>query len=312
MRIAFMGTPEFAVPSLEVLLDRPGELVCVYTQPDRPSGRGLAVVASPVKERARAAGIEVRQPPTLKDDAVFEAFRALDLDLCVVAAYGRILPARYLEAPRLGCINVHASLLPKYRGAAPIQWALLRGEPETGITLMQMDAGMDTGDILLQRSTPIEPDDTAATLEARLARIGAELLREGLEALARGPLPRTPQDASRATLAPMLRKEDGRIDWSRPAAELARLVRAMNPWPSAHTTHAGRLLKIHRAQAVPSAQVAAPGTVTAVERTGGGRLEVAAGEGALRLLELQAEGRKRMPVGEFLAGSRIAAGDVLT
>src|SRR5258705_9453668 len=196
MRIAFMGTLAFAVPSLDVLLEAPGEVVAVYTQPDKPKGRGLAVALSPVKERALAAGVEVRQPPTLKDDAVFEAFRALDLDLCVVAAYGKILPRRYLEAPRLGCLNVHASLLPKERRAAPVQWSIARGERETGITLMQMDVGMDTGDVLLMRAIPIAGDDTGGTLEKKLSQLGAGLLREGLAGLRRtGALPpRTPQD----------------------------------------------------------------------------------------------------------------------
>jgi methionyl-tRNA formyltransferase len=313
MRLVFMGTPAFALPSLEVLLDRPGELVCVYTQPDRPSGRGLAPQPSPVKRRAAEAGVPVREPATLKDDAVFAEYAALRPDLCVVAAYGKILPRRYLDVPRLGCVNVHASLLPRYRGAAPIQWAIARGETETGITLMQMDAGMDTGDILAQRTIPIDPDDTAGTLEPRLARLGAEVLREALGRLRAGEaLPRTHQDASQATMAPMLRKEDGRLDWARPARDLANLVRALNPWPSAWTHHRGKLLKVLRAAPVPLASPAAPGTVVAVSRSAGGRLEVACGQGALSLLEVQAEGRKRHPVGEFLLGSRIAEGDVLS
>jgi methionyl-tRNA formyltransferase len=312
VRLAFMGTPEFAVPSLEVLLERPGELVAVYTQPDRKKGRGLALSASPVKERALQAGVTVHQPPSLKDGAAFAAFAALDLDLCVVAAYGRILPARWLGAPRLGCINVHASLLPRYRGAAPVEWAIARGETVTGVTLMQMDAGMDTGGILMQRSLPIDPGDTGGTLEDKLARLGAELLRQGLARLREGPLPRTPQDPALATMAPALRKEDGRIDWARPARELADHVRAMDPWPGAFTTHEGRLLKVFRAMSLPLGEAAPPGRVTRVERGGAGRLEVAAGEGALALLEVQAEGKKRLPVREFLAGYRIREGDLFT
>lgn len=331
MRIAFMGTPAFAVPAVDVLLQTPGELVAVYTQPDKPKGRGLAVAFSPVKERALAAGVPVLQPPTLKDDAVFEAFRALELDLCVVAAYGKILPRRYLEAPRLGCVNIHASLLPRYRGAAPIVWCIARGETETGITLMQMDVGMDTGDILLMRALPIAPSDTGGTLEPRLSALGAELLREGLAGLRHGPLPRTPQDPALATLAPILKKEDGQVDWSRPGLELVNLVRAMNPWPVAHTRHftaeacaarptsaspedaapAGALLKLFAAEPTTPIQDAAPGTVVLVSRTGGGRLEVACGGGALALTELQVEGKKRLPVGPFLAGYRISEGDVL-
>jgi methionyl-tRNA formyltransferase len=311
MRIAFMGTPSFAVPALEVLLETPGEVVAVYTQPDRPKGRGLAVVESPVKARARAAGADVRQPATLKDDAVYAAFAGLELDLCVVAAYGRILPKRFLDAPRLGCVNVHASLLPKYRGAAPIQWAIARGETETGVTLMQMDVGMDTGDMLLRRAISIADDDTGGTLEPKLSRLGAALLREGLAELRRGTLARTPQDHAQATLAPMLTKEHGRIDWTRPARELVNLVRAMNPWPTAHTGHAGNVLRVFAAEAAPAMHSAPPGTVTLVSRTSGGRLEVACGDEVVALLELQAEGRKRLPVGAFLAGYRIAERDVL-
>lgn len=306
-----MGTPAFAVPALDVLLETAGEVVAVYTQPDKPKGRGLALSLSPVKERALAAGVTVRQPPTLKDDDAFEAFRALALDLCVVAAYGKILPRRYLEAPRLGCVNVHASLLPKYRGAAPIQWAIARGESESGITLMQMDVGMDTGDILLMRALPILPSDTGGSLEQKLSQCGAELLREGLAALRQGPLPRTPQEHALATMAPILKKEDGRIDWSKSPEDIAFLVRAMNPWPVAHTLHGGALLKVFAAEPTKRLRDAAPGTVLLVSKTGGGRLEVACGTEALALTELQTEGKKRMSVGPFVAGYRIAEGEVL-
>ena len=311
MRLAFMGTPAFAVPALEVLLETAGELVCAYTQPDKPKGRGLQLSLSPVKERVLAARIAVRQPPTLKDDAAFAEFAALDLDLCVVAAYGKILPRRYLEAPRLGCVNVHASLLPRYRGAAPIQWAIARAERESGITLMQMDVGMDTGDILLMRALPIDPTDTGGTLEKKLALLGAQLLREGLAQLRIAPLGRTQQDHAAATMAPILKKEDGRVEWGKSPEEIAHLVRAMNPWPVAHTSHGGALLKIFTAE--PTARIgdAAPGTVTLVSKSSGGRLEIACGTEALALTELQTEGKKRLPIGPFLAGYRIAEGDVL-
>ena len=312
MRIAFMGTPAFAVPALEVLLEQPGELVAVYTQPDRPKGRGLTVVELPVKARASAAGVPVLQPPKLKDDDVFAAFDGLALDLCVVAAYGKILPKRYLDAPRFGCINVHASLLPRYRGAAPIQWAIARGETEAGVTLMQMDVGMDTGDMLLKRAIQIADADTGGSLEAKLSRLGGEVLRDGLAALREGTLVRTPQDHAHATLAPILDKEHGRVDWSRPARELVQLVRAMNPWPVAHTTHAGVHVKLYGAEATLALRDAPAGTVLLVSRTSGGRLEVACGGGeALALTELQLEGRKRLPVGPFLAGARIVEGEML-
>ncbi len=247
LRIVFFGTPDFAVPSLQALLDGDDQIVGVVCQPDRPAGRGQQLSAPPVKVAAVQAGVPVLQPDKVRTPEFLDALRQWAPDLIVVAAYGRILPKPVLDLPPHGCINVHASLLPKYRGAAPIQWAMLRGEVETGVTIMQMNEGMDTGDIRLQRATPIGADETYGALQARLAVLGAEALREALADLKAGTLPRVPQREADMTLAPMLSKEDGRIDWTQAAADIARRVRALHPWPSAFTVLDGKLLKIHRA-----------------------------------------------------------------
>ncbi len=303
LRIVFFGTPEFAVPSLRALLDGEDEVVGVVCQPDKPSGRGHKLATSPVKDLATAHALPVLQPPKLRTEDALTPLRELQPDLIVVAAYGKILPPSILTLPRLGCINVHASLLPKYRGAAPIQWAILRGETVTGITIMQMNEGMDTGDILLQRETPIGDDETYGELQTRLADLGAAALRQALSSLKRGELHPRPQDDAAATAAPMIQKEDGRIDWSRRAIDIARAVRAYNPWPSATTTLGGTLLKIHRADVVATTS-GAPGTV----HVRGSDTVVACGEGALRIDQLQLAGRKSLSAAEFIRGVRIASG----
>jgi methionyl-tRNA formyltransferase len=303
LRIVFFGTPEFAVPSLRALLAGEDEVVGVVCQPDKPSGRGHKLATSPVKDLATAHALPVLQPPKLRTEDALTPLRELQPDLIVVAAYGKILPPSILTLPRLGCINVHASLLPKYRGAAPIQWAILRGETVTGITIMQMNEGMDTGDILLQRETPIGDDETYGELQTRLADLGAAALRQALSSLKRGELRPRPQDDAAATAAPMIQKEDGRIDWSRRAIDIARAVRAYNPWPSATTTLGGTLLKIHRADVVATTS-GAPGTV----HVRGSDTVVACGEGALRIDQLQLAGRKSLSAAEFIRGVRIASG----
>lgn len=303
-RIVFFGTPQFAVPSLEALIAGPDVVVGVVCQPDRPSGRGQQVHAPPVKEAAQAHGIPVLQPTKLRPPELIESLGAWTPDLIVVAAYGRILPKTVLDLPRLGCLNVHASLLPRYRGAAPIQWAIVRGETTTGVTIMQMNERMDEGDMLLQRATPIGEHETHGELDPRLAMLGAETLQEALALLVRGELPPTPQVHADATLAPLIKKEDGRIDWSLPALDIARRVRAFNPWPSAYTSWDGKMLKIHRARAIGATQ-ASPGTVVAV----GDSIDVATGGGTLAIDELQLEGRKRMPAALSArgAGPRVGA-----
>jgi len=304
-RVVFFGTPEFAVPSLQALLDGPDEVVGVVCQPDRPAGRGQKVQAPPVKQLAERHGIAVAQPIKLKTDELPDQLAAWRPDLAVVAAYGRILPARILELPRLGCINVHASLLPRYRGAAPIQWAVLNGDAETGVTIMRMNERMDEGEILLQRATPIGADESYGALQTRLAGIGAAALLEALAQLAAGTLVATPQDHAAATLAPMIRKEQGRIDWRQPAALIARQVRGFNPWPSAHTTLAGRLLKIHAARAESGG--GEPGRVVALDDA----VRVATGDGVLAIEQLQLEGRRALSAGEFARGGALAVGDRL-
>ena len=302
-RIAFFGTPAFAVPTLRACQEV-GTVVAVVTQPDRPRGRGQHVTAAPVKEDATRSGLPILQPPKLKGTDFAERLRELHLDVAVVAAYGRILPVDVLEAPRLGCVNVHASLLPRWRGAAPIQWAIASGDDETGVCLMQMEAGLDTGPVLALRRTPILPGDTSETLQHRLSELGGTLVRDELPRFLAGALVPRPQPAAGVTLARMVEKEDGRLDWSRPAVELERRMRAFTPWPGAWTRLGSTLLKVWRAEVVPGS--AAPGTVLAAGRT----LDVATGAAALRLVEVQPEGKRRMTAADFLTGHRLREGDL--
>jgi methionyl-tRNA formyltransferase len=304
-----MGTPAFACPILDALLGRPDPIVGVVTQPDRPRGRGLSVTPPEVKVLAQKHGLPVLQPDKVKDPAFEQALRALRPELIVVAAYGRILPRAILELPPHGCINVHASLLPRHRGAAPIAWAILAGDHTTGVTTMNMAEEMDAGDMLLQRATPIGPEETGGELTVRLAALGADLLVETLDALRAGTLrPRAQADAD-VTYAPRIDQQQRRIDWKRPAEELARLVRALSPAPAAFTTLGPRRLKVFRARpdGAPTTN-AAPGTALAA---GGGKLVVATGRGALELLEVQLEGRRRLAAAEFLVGHPLAAGTCL-
>lgn len=311
-RIVFLGTPEFAVPSLVALLAE-AEILAVVTQPDRPKGRGQQVSAPPVVALARERGLRLLQPARLRDPQVIQTIAGLGPDVIVTVAYGRIIPPDLLRIPSLGCINLHPSLLPKYRGASPIQRAILNGETETGVTIMYQSEELDAGDIILQRSVPILPEDTAATLEGRLAEVGAQALVEALRLIAAGRAPRRPQDHPQATYVGKLTKDDGRVDWSRPATHIANQVRAMAPWPSAYTRHRGRLLKIWRA--VPAAPPddrdaprPAPGTVVAVQREG---FVVATGDGALLVGEVQPEGRRRMSAEEYVRGARLEVGERL-
>ncbi|MDZ3822484.1 MAG: methionyl-tRNA formyltransferase [Pseudoxanthomonas sp.] len=300
MRLVFAGTPEFAVPALEATLASGHTLCAVYTQPDRPAGRGRQLQASPVKRRALAAGIEVRQPQGLRDPETRAALAALAPDLMVVVAYGLILPRAVLAIPRHGCWNIHASLLPRWRGAAPIQRALEAGDARTGVCLMQMAAGLDTGPVLLTRQTAIGDEDTGQSLHDRLAVLGAEVLAEGLAALAAGTLPAAvPQDDGAATHAAKLDKAESLLDWARPAAELARKVRAFEPWPGTEAELAGERVRVWRAQALAQAHQAPPGTVLGASRDG---IDVACGEGVLRLTGLQRAGGRRVDAGAWLNG----------
>ncbi len=310
LRIVFMGTPEFALPSLQILIDGDDPVVGVFTQPDQPSGRGMALHAPPVKVLAEAHRIPVFQPAKLRVPGVLEQLESWQPDLIVVAAYGRILPNTILTLPQYSCINVHASLLPKYRGAGPIQWAIANGEAETGITIMQISEQMDAGDILLQKVIPIAPTDTGGSLHDKLARLGAEALREAVGLLKEGQLTARPQNEAEVTSAPLITKEDGRIDWGLAADTIERRVRAFNPWPSAYTMLNGKLLKIFAAQVeqLPHFSHTVPGTVVEVTPVS---LSVATGKGILTLLEVQLEGKKRLPIEEFLRGHHIAPGLVL-
>ena len=301
LRIAFAGTPEFALAALDALAGSPHDVCGVWTQPDRPAGRGRKLSPSPVKRRALELGLPVHQPLSLKPAEAQAHIKEAKPDVMVVVAYGLILPSAVLALPRLGCLNIHASLLPRWRGAAPIQRAILAGDRESGVSIMQMDKGLDTGDVLLERATPIAPDESAGALHDRLAELGAHAL---LEVLARLPdLKRRPQAAAGVTYADKLSKEEALLDWRRPAVELARAVRAYNPWPVAHTLHQGKPLRVWRAAVAGDAAGAEPGTVLTAGRQG---IDVATGAGVLRLLEVQPAGGKPVAAADFANGRRLA------
>jgi methionyl-tRNA formyltransferase len=303
MKLIFCGTPPFARPTLERLVRDRFRIELVMTNPDEPRGRGYQVRSSPVKEAALNALLAVFQPQKLKSPFTRAFLSQYKPDAIVVVAYGHIIPQWLIDSPRLGCINVHASLLPRYRGAAPIPWAIVRGERVTGVTTMKIDSGLDTGDMLLERETEIKPDDTAETLSARLSLMGADLLVETLRGLERGEIKPRPQDSALATLAPMLKKEDGRIDWSFRAEDIERRVRGFAPWPGAYTTFRAQGFHIWASTlASSSMQTPDAGTLLAVDR----RLLVACGSNTwLELLEVQVEGRRRVPARDFLNGIRL-------
>lgn len=300
MRIAFLGTPDFAVAPLDALARAGHDIACVVAQPDRPAGRGQALRPPATKVWAQAHGVRVAQPEKVRDGRLASHLSALGPDVLVVVAYGRILGDDLLQLAPFGAVNVHASLLPRWRGAAPIQWALAAGDAETGVTIMQIDRGLDEGDILLQRATAIEPDDTSTTLATRLSTLGAAAIVEALPLLAEGRLTPIRQDPAQATLARVIEKEDGRLDFSQAAAVLAARVRAFTPWPGTFTTLGGKLLKIHRVETVATnAGGGAPGSTAPARDT----WIVACGGGtALRLLEVQLEGKRRMPAEELRRG----------
>jgi methionyl-tRNA formyltransferase len=305
LRIVFLGSGAFAIPSFEALLDAGHEVLLLVSQPDKEKGRGRALAPPPLKPVAEARGVPVLQPRRVRQPEVEEELRRLSPDLQVVVAYGQVIPRSVIEVPRLGTVNVHGSLLPRFRGAAPIQWAIASGDAETGVTTMLIDEGLDTGPVLLARATAVLPEETAGALETRLARLGAEVLLETVDGLATGTVRPQPQDHSRATTARLLTKEDGRIDWMLPADAIARRVRAFHPWPGAFTTFEGRTVKVLRAR--PSGPAGdAPGVVT---RVSPGGLEVGCGgRTQISLLELQPESRKAMAAAAFAAGARVGPG----
>jgi len=306
LRIVFMGTPEFACPTLRLLIERGEQVVAVVTQPDRPKGRGQQTLPPPVKVLALEHGIPVLQPVKVRAPDAIEEIRALRPDLIVVVAFGQILPKALLEIPGRGCINVHASLLPRYRGAAPLNWCIINGESETGVTTMMMDVGLDTGDMLLRRATPIDPDEDTSSLHDRLSGIGAQLLAETLDQLMLGQLAPEKQDDALTCYAPMLKKEDGLIDWGKDAPGIKNLVRGMTPWPGAYSYLDDKLLKVYRVRGALGEGT--PGEVLAAGRDG---IEVACGQGSLIIDELQLEGKKRLPAAQFLAGCRLEPGACL-
>jgi methionyl-tRNA formyltransferase len=306
LRTVFMGTPDFALQTLQGLIDAGCKMVGVYTQPDRPKGRGKHLAAPPVKELAQKNDIPVYQPLKLRQTDAVAELKALAPDLIVVVAYGQILPKSVLEIPANGCINVHASLLPKYRGAAPINKAIINGETETGITTMYMDVGLDTGDMLVKKTLSIGPEETAGELHDRLASLGRETMEETLRQLCAGTLKREVQDDEQSTYASMMKKEDGRIDWSRSAQEIHNHVRGLAPWPGAYTTINGKPLKL--AETSQETAEGLPGCVIAADKNG---VCVACGSGSLRIRQLQLSGRKRLPAADFLRGCPLQVGAMM-
>jgi methionyl-tRNA formyltransferase len=305
MRVVFMGSPDFAVPALEALIAH-HEVAVVVTQPDKPAGRGKKLSPPAVKPVAEAAGIPVVQPRSARTPELAAEMRATGAELAVVVAYGKILPTAVLEAFPRGCINIHASLLPRHRGAAPIQWAIIGGDRETGVSIMQLDEGMDTGPVLIERRTPIGDAETAGELFERLAPMGADAMLEAIAGLEAGTLEATPQDDAGATHAPMLKKTDGAVDWTRPAREVSCLIRGVDPWPGAYTELGGERIKLYGAREAEGS--GAPGEVLAVDDRG---VVVACGDGACAIAELQAAGRKRMSARAYAAGRQLAPGTVL-
>jgi methionyl-tRNA formyltransferase len=310
MNVIFMGTPDFAVPCLECLIAEGHQITLAVTQPDKPKGRGRHMQYPPVKEAALAHDIPVYQPKRIRDPESIAYLKQYPADVIAVVAFGQILPAEVLNYPKYGCVNVHGSLLPKYRGAAPIQWAVINGDPVSGVTTMQMNEGLDTGDILLKQEVPLAPDETGGSLFDKLSQTGARLCAETLTALQEGTVIPVPQDESQATHTSLIRKSDGAIDFSQPARSVECLIRGMNPWPSAYTKCHGKTLKIWKAGVVSAepGEAVPPGTVTEV---GKNSFLVSTGQGQLEVLEVQLEGKKRMDAGAFLRGCHLSAGDLL-
>ena len=308
MKVVFMGTPDFAVGTLEAIIKAGHEVLLVVTQPDKPKGRSGALQFPPVKECAVAHGIEVFQPTKIRLEENVEFLRKYDADIFVVAAFGQILPKSILDMPKYGCINVHASLLPKYRGAAPIQWAVINGDPVTGVTIQQMDIGVDTGDIIVTKELAIADDETGGGLFDKLAVVGAEACLEAMEQIVNGTATRIPQNHEEATHVSMISKEFGVIDWNKSAAEIERLIRGLNPWPSAYTKLDGKTFKIWKASVINENSSQKSGCVCKV---GKNNLDVQTGEGVLSLMEVQLEGKKRMEIDAFLRGYQVEEGTLL-
>jgi methionyl-tRNA formyltransferase len=306
--ILFMGTPDFAVPSLKILIENKLPLVGVVTQPDRPSGRGHRLMPPPVKMLAQAHGLPVLQPERIRDESFLQIFRELAPELVVVVAFGQILPGEMITHPKFGCINVHPSMLPKYRGAAPIQWSLIKGETTTGMTIMRLDEGVDSGDILLQEPLPIEPEENFGSLHDRLAEVGARMLYRTITMIQDQSIQPVPQDHAKATLAPKIKKEDCLLDWNRRVKDVLSLIRGLSPSPGAYTYLDGKKLKIYSAKGEESPTVLPPGTVNLAED---GRLAIATSNGFVYPDDIQLENKNRMSMRDFLRGYRIGTGTIL-
>ena len=305
MRVIFMGTPDFAVGALEEIIKAGHEVVLVVTQPDKPKGRGKAMQYTPVKECALAHGIEVFQPVKVKEPENIEVLRKHQPDIIIVAAFGQIVPKSILDMPKYGCINIHASLLPKYRGAAPIQWAVINGEDVTGVTIMRMNEGIDTGDMIAKKTVRLAEDETGGSLFDKLAQVGAQLCVETMDIIEAGKAEYIPQNNEEATHTSMIRKELGLIDWNKSAVEIERLIRGLNPWPSAHTNLSGKTFKIWKAKVVSEENTYEPGCICRIDKAG---MYVQTGKGILLLTEVQMEGKKRMDADAFLRGYQIEEG----
>ena len=308
MKIVYMGTPDFAVPPLAALVQNGYEVTAVVTQPDKPKGRGKTLLPTPVKEEAMKHDIPVYQPLKVREPEFVETLKKLEPDMIIVAAFGQIIPKAILDMPRFGCVNVHASLLPKYRGAAPIQWAVLNGDQVTGVTTMRMDEGLDTGDMIMKQEVIVDEDETGGSLFDKLSGVGAKLCVKTMEAIENGTAVYTPQDDALATHTGKIQKEMGSIDWSKDAEVIERLVRGLNPWPSAYTRIDDKNLKIWRAKVISHEVKAAPGCILKVTKD---ELEVQTGNGVLALLEVQLEGKKRMTTDAFLRGYQVTEGSFL-
>lgn len=308
MKIVYMGTPEFAVPCLESLIDSEHEVIAVFTQPDRPSGRGQKINVSPVKAKAVEHNIKVFQPKNLKDQYVVNDLKELNPDLIVVVAYGQILSKEILDIPKYGCVNVHASLLPKYRGAGPINWVIINGEKTTGVTTMYMDIGLDTGDMLLKEEIEIGEDETAGELHDRLMNIGAEVLNRTIDLIEAGQVDPIPQNNDQSSYAPMLTKKLGKIDWNKSARDIRNLIRGTIPWPTSYTTYDGQIMKIWKSSIVNSNKDYKPGRIVEVNKD---CIFVATGDNILSIEELQFSGKKRMSVKQYLVGNDIKINKIL-
>lgn len=309
MKVIFMGTPDFSVGILDKLIESGHEITLAVTQPDKPKGRGKSMQFPPVKEAALEHGIEVYQPKRVREPECIEYLKRYEADVIVVAAFGQILPKEILSLPRFCCVNVHASLLPKYRGASPIQWAVINGEEVTGVTTMRMDVGLDTGDMILKEEVTLDKEETGGSLFDRLAQTGAELCVKTLEAIEQGTATYTPQNHEEATYTTIIKKQLGKIDWTKPAVELERLIRGLNPWPSAYTSLDGKTLKIWKASVKENgSEISKAGTVVRVDK---GSFEVQTGDGILVPCEVQLEGKKRMTTDAFLRGYHLEEGTIL-